>query len=104
MSNFAAEIFNRYCMEEVRNSFGNVLPALESWLRGVVRSEVNKALADDHLKAKPEKNLSRDEVCELLHISKPTLWKKTKEGEIRATTIGRRVFYKESEVKRFMGE
>ena len=78
------------------------LPFVEEWLRGVVSDEVRKAVEQERAKAKPERYLSRSEVCNLLGISKPTLWKKTKEGEIKATTIGRRVTYSESEVKRFM--
>ena len=78
------------------------LPFVEEWLREVVSDEVRKTLDDERKKARPERYLSRDEVCNLLGISKPTLWKKTRDGEIKATTIGRRVTYSESEVKRFM--
>ena len=84
--------------------FSEALPYIESWLRGVLRDEVKKAMDDERQKAKPERTLSRSEVCELLHISKPTLWKKTRDGEIKATTIGRRVLYAESEVKRYLEE
>lgn len=79
------------------------LPFVEEWLRGVVSDEVRKAVEQERAKAKPERYLSRSEVCSLLGISQPTLWKKTKTGEIKATTIGRRVVYSESEVKRFLG-
>ena len=78
------------------------LPLVEEWLREVVSDEVRKTLDDERKKARPERYLSRDEVCQLIGISKPTLWKKTRDGEIKATTIGRRVTYSESEVKRFM--
>ncbi len=84
--------------------FSEALPFVETWLRGVVSDEVRKTLNEEQQKAKPERNLTRDEVCELLHISKPTLWKKTKQGEISAITIGRRVLYSESEVKRYLEE
>lgn len=84
--------------------FSEALPYIESWLRGVLRDEVKKAMDDERQKAKPERNLTRDEVCRLLHISKPTLWKLTKEKKINAITIGRRVLYAESEVKRYLEE
>jgi len=78
------------------------LPIVEEWLRKVVADEVRKTIQEEQEKAKPERYLSRDEVSELCGISKVTLWQKTKDGEIKATKIGRRVTYAESEVKRFM--
>ena len=78
------------------------LPIAENWLRQVIRDEVRRTIEEERQKARPERYLSRDEVCQLIGISKPTLWKKTKDGEIKATTVGRRVTYAESEVKRFM--
>lgn len=84
--------------------FSEALPFVETWLRGVVSDEVRKTLDEERQKAKPERNLTRDEVCELLKVSKVTLWKLTKEKKINAITIGRRVFYIESEIKRFLEE
>ena len=78
------------------------LPIVENWLRGVIRDEVRRTIEEAQQKARPERFLSRDEVCNLLGISKPTLWKKTASGEIKASKIGRKVTYAESEVKRFM--
>lgn len=78
------------------------LPIAEDWLRNVIRDEVRRTIQEEQQKARPERYLSRDEVCKLIGISKPTLWRKTKDGEIKATTIGRKVTYAESEVKRFM--
>ena len=42
--------------------------------------------------------LSRDEVCELLKISKTTLNNYTKAGKLQKHCIGNRVLYKRSEV------
>ncbi len=69
-------------------------------LTEVVRAAVRAELEAAAEREKPKKLLSRDEVCELLGISKPTLWQKTKSGEINATHIGRRVLYSQEEVKR----
>ena len=91
-------------MEEIKNVMGAMLPVFENWLRNTVRDEMDRTLEAEREKARPERNLTRDEVCNLLHISKPTLWKKTQQGEIRAITIGRRVLYAESEVRRVLSE
>lgn len=91
-------------MEEIKNVMGAMLPVFENWLRNTVRDEMERTLEAEREKARPERNLTRDEVCNLLHISKPTLWKKTKQGEISAITIGRRVLYAESEVRRVLSE
>ena len=42
--------------------------------------------------------LTRDEVCDLLQITKSTLWKRTKSGKLQSYGQGRRVYYKRSEV------
>lgn len=80
----------------------NVLPVFENWLRATVSDEVSKALEADRQKAKPERMLSRNEVCQMLGVSMPTLWSKTKSGEIECTRVGRRVLYTESAIKKFM--
>ena len=86
----------------LKNVVGEILPLIEQWLRATVREEMQNSLELDRQKLKPERNYSRDEVCALLHISKPTLWKKTKDGEIESINVGRRVLYRESEVKRLL--
>lgn len=86
----------------LNNVVGEILPVIERWLRATVREEMQNSLELDRQKLKPERNYSREEVCALLHISKPTLWKKTKEGEIESIHVGRRVLYPESAVKRLL--
>lgn len=86
----------------INGLLAEALPQVEAWLRGIVSNEVSKVLQQKEQERKPEQNYSRDEVCKLLKISKVTLWQRTKEGKIRATKIGRRVVYTESEVKRFL--
>ena len=89
-------------MDEISVLFADIMPAVENWLRAAVREEVANALDADREKAKPEKMYSREEVCAMLHISKPTLWAKTKSGEIPATHAGRRVLYSQSAIKNYM--
>lgn len=48
--------------------------------------------------------LTRDEVCEILHIGKTTLTKFTREGFIQGRRIGRRVLYLESDVRNALNE
>lgn len=91
-------------MEEIKNVMGAMLPVFENWLRNTVRDEMERTLESEREKARPERNLTRRETCELLRVSLPTLWKLTKEKKINAITIGRRVLYAESEVKRYLEE
>ena len=88
-------------MERISYLIEEALPILENWLRATVRDEMQSVLSDDHKKKQPEKLFSRDEVCGILGISLPTLWARTKSGEIKATKIGRRVLYSESEINKF---
>lgn len=91
-------------METIEKMVTEMLPSLENWLRAAMREEMAKVLEADHAKAKPEKHLTRDEVCELMHITKPTLWRKVKEGKITPVKAGRRVLFAESEVKRVLAK
>ena len=91
-------------MEEIQKAMGAMLPIFENWLRQTVRDEMQKTLQADREQAKPERTYSRDEVCQMAHISKVTLWKKEKDGDINATRIGRRVVFTEAEVKRLLRE
>lgn len=42
--------------------------------------------------------LTRFQTCELLGITKSTLWKYTKRGKLKSYGIGRRTYYKKDEV------
>ena len=88
----------------MKGVLGEALPLFEAWLRGIVRDEVDRALDADHGKKIPSKQYTRAEVCRMLHISMPTLWAKTKSGEISATKVGRRILYDESEVNRLINK
>ena len=89
-------------METITTMVAEVLPIFENWIRAAVRDEMSKTLEADRAKAKPDRMLTRDEVCAMMHISKPTLWAKTKDGEIECVRVGRRVLYSESSIKKYM--
>lgn len=42
--------------------------------------------------------ITRDETCQLLSVSKTTLWNHTKRGKLKSYGIGNRVYYKKAEV------
>lgn len=84
------------------NVLSEVLPAIENWLRHTVRDEMERTLAADHQKQKPSKQYSRDETAKMLGVSKVTLWDLERKGQIKATRIGRRVLFDESEIKRIL--
>ncbi len=89
-------------MTTFREVFAACLPIAEAWLTDVVAGAVSSAIAAEREKEKPSRNYSRDEVCQLLHVSKPTLWEKTRKGAISSIKVGRRVLYAEKEVKRVL--
>ena len=90
-------------MKEISEFFLNIMPGVESWLRGVVKDEVQKALAEDEAKKRPPKTYTRKDVANMAHITLPTLWKKVNEGKITPMPrTGRRVLFSEEEVQRFL--
>ncbi len=57
-------------------------------------------LLQTSLDSKTEENdfISIEETCELLHLTKTSIWKHTKSGKLTSYGIGNRVLYKRSEV------
>ncbi len=91
-------------MDKLSILLNEFLPMVQNWVRSTISEELERALESDRQKQRPSKQYSRDEVCQMLNISKPTLWAKTKSGELKATHIGRRVLYDEAEINRFLGK
>lgn len=60
--------------------------------------ELNKSHNSNFLSYSEDQILSSKEVLLLLKISKPTLFKKMKDGTIPYTRIGRRLLFKKNEV------
>ena len=51
---------------------------------------------------KEEKFLSREEVCDLLNVTKPTLWRWAKRGYLVPVKVGNRPVYKKSDIDKLM--
>lgn len=60
-----------------------------------VRSSIEQKIRDEH----EEKYLSPDDVCEMLDVSKPTLWRWEKMEYLIPVRIGGKVRYKLSDIK-----
>lgn len=71
---------------------------LKEMLSGAVKSEISSLRAELTQQKKADKLLSPDEVCELLGISKVSLWAWSKSGKLTAYGIGAKRYYKESEI------
>ena len=77
-------LINEYTQDEFRNE-----------LRNIVKAEIREAL---NPQVDPDKFYSREEAAEMLHISKPTLYMRTKNGQIKASYFGKRVLYKHKDI------
>ena len=67
-------------------------------------SETVKALEQKITDAKAETYPSVDKVCEMLDVSKPTLWRWEKSQYLVPVRIGGKVRYRMSDVKRILDE
>jgi len=63
-----------------------------------VRQVMNQAKAEAEA-AKEMATLTREEVAELLNVTKPTLWRWEKAGYLIPKKVGKRVLYLRSEVE-----
>lgn len=63
-----------------------------------VRLSIEKQIRDEQ----EEKYLSSDKVCEMLNVSKPTLWRWEKLEYLLPLRVGGKVRYKLSEVKQIL--
>ncbi len=71
-------------------------------LRQVVTEIVEEVCAKRGLNEKPSVDegewLTREEVCDMLHITYTTLWRKEQEGVVRKHKMGRRNLYSKKEI------
>jgi len=71
---------------------------LKEMVSGAVKSELSSFRAELSQQNEKDKLLSPDEVCELLGISKVSVWAWTKSGKLTAYGIGAKRWYKEKEI------
>lgn len=83
----------------------NIILVSGSELKEIVRQAVQEGI--DQFKSNPLNEINQkpddeyiiiDEVCKILKISKPSVFNYRKRGIITFYRIGRRVFYKKSEI------
>jgi len=74
----------------------------EEQLRKIVADTVRQVMNQAKAEAEATKEmatLTRDEVTELLNVTKPTLWRWEKAGYLIPKKVGKRVLYIRSEVE-----
>ncbi|MHA1973115.1 MAG: helix-turn-helix domain-containing protein [Candidatus Hodarchaeales archaeon] len=74
------------------------IPALVEIIRNCVKEEFEKRPAESICKEDHEKLLSTEEVCKIFNVSTVTLYKWKKKGLIPYYKVGRRVYFKNSEI------
>lgn len=89
-------------MGNMTNVLGEVLPAIETWLRQTVSDEVSKALEADRVKRQFVKRYTREETAEKIGISTVTLWEWVKSGKISSVKVGKRQYFTEEEINRIL--
>lgn len=81
---------------------GNFVMLQMDDLRQVVTEIVEEVCAKRGFNEKPSEEegewLTREEVCDMLHITYTTLWRKENEGVIKKHKMGRRNLYSKKEV------
>lgn len=73
-------------------------------LRDLIRESIRAELETLTPPQEETRYLTRSQVCELLHISLPTLGEYQKKGLITGRRFGRRVLYHESEIQEAVKE
>lgn len=71
---------------------------LTNMIGNAVKNEITSLRAELSQNKESEKLLSPDEVCEMLGISKVSLWAWSKSGKLTAYGIGAKRWYKEGEI------
>lgn len=54
------------------------------------------------LEKQEDKMLAIDEVLQILQVTKPTLWRWNKSGYLPSVKVGKKIFYREADLKKLM--
>jgi excisionase family DNA binding protein len=66
----------------------------------VVEKKLREFSSNQLYKTPPEKEfLTKQEVCQMLHVKSVTLWRYAKEGRLKQHRVGRKVFFLAEEVR-----
>ena len=85
----------------------NIVVLNQEQFEDIIYRTVSRCLEEKHIGnygEKPEEEgfYSRDEICSLLHIAYPTLWRIEKSGLLKSQKVGRKNFYSKAEVNQLM--
>ena len=82
---------------------GNTLLVVDrAILRETFLSFVDEWESKKKAEAKEEKLLTREEVCDQLAVTKPTLWRWAKRGYLVPVKVGNRPLYRQSDILKLM--
>ena len=85
----------------------NIVVLNEEQFEDIIYRTVCRCLEEKHIGnygEKPEEEgfYGRDEICSLLHIAYPTLWRIEKSGLLKSQKVGRKNLYSKAEVNQLM--
>ena len=91
----------------IHSNMENIIVLSGEQLEDVIYKTVSRCLEEKHIGnyvEKPEEDgfYSRDEICSLLHIAYPTLWRIEKSGLLKSQKVGRKNLYSKAEVNQLM--
>ena len=81
----------------------NIVVLNEEQFEDLIYRTVSRCLNEKNIGSMPEKSddegfYDRDEICELLHIKYPTLWRIEKSGILKCKKVGRKNLYPKKDV------
>lgn len=85
----------------------NIVILNEEQFEDIIYRTVSRCLNEKNIGTLPEKPedegfYDRDEICALLHIAYPTLWRIEKTGILKSQKVGRKNLYPKQEVNQLI--